>query len=86
MSEHISSKPGIADYIVASRKRKECFLDEIDSLIDWNQLDKLLRKTLKLVVNAVANPAYYVSPLVVTKRLSENISVGRIRKTSGLSR
>ena len=30
MSERTSSKPGIADYVVARRKRKECFLDEID--------------------------------------------------------
>ena len=34
MSERTSSKPGIADYVVARRKRKECFLDEIDRLID----------------------------------------------------
>jgi hypothetical protein len=38
MSERTSSKPGIADYVVARRKRKECFLDEIDRLIDWNPL------------------------------------------------
>ena len=58
MSERTSSKPGIADYVVARRKRKECFLDEIDRLIDWNPLEKILRKTLKRVVNAVGNPAY----------------------------
>jgi IS5 family transposase len=39
MSERTSSKPGIADYVVAQRKRKECFLDEIDRLIDWNPLE-----------------------------------------------
>ena len=61
MSERTSSKPGIADYVVARRKRKECFLDEIDRLTDWNQLENLLRKTLKRVVNAVGNPAYCVS-------------------------
>jgi len=49
MSERTSSKPGIADYVVARRKRKECFLDEIDRLIDWIPLEKLLRKTLKRV-------------------------------------
>ena len=67
MSERTSSKPGIADYVVARRKRKECFLDEIDRLIDWNPLEKLLRKTLKRVVNAVGNPAY--SPLPMFKIL-----------------
>ena len=63
MSERTSSKPGIADYVVARRKRKECFLDEIDRLIDWNPLEKLLRKTLKRVVNAVGNPAYPPLPM-----------------------
>lgn len=63
MSERTSSKPSIADYVVARRKRKECFLDEIDRLIDWNPLEKLLRKTLKRVVNAVGNPAYPPLPM-----------------------
>jgi IS5 family transposase len=63
MSERTSSKPGIADYVVARRKRKECFLDEIDRLIDWNPLEKLLRKALKRVVNAVGNPAYPPLPM-----------------------
>ena len=63
MSERTSSKPGIADYVVARRKRKECFLDEIDRLIDWNPLEKLLRKRLKRVVNAVGNPAYPPLPM-----------------------
>ena len=63
MSERTSSKPGIADYVVSRRKRKECFLDEIDRLIDWNPLEKLLRKTLKRVVNAVGNPAYPPLPM-----------------------
>lgn len=31
-------------------ERKECFLAEIDHLINWNPLEKLLRKTLKRVV------------------------------------
>ncbi|EKO41215.1 MAG: transposase, IS5 family [Solidesulfovibrio magneticus str. Maddingley MBC34] len=63
MSERTSSKPGIADYVVARRKRKECFLDEIDRLIDWTPLEKFLRKTLKRVVNAVGNPAYPPLPM-----------------------
>ena len=61
MSERTSSKPGIADYVVAQRKRKECFLDEIDRLIDWKPLEKALRNKLKRVANAVGNPAYTVN-------------------------
>ena len=38
MSERTSEKPGIADSAVARRKRKDCFLDEIDRLIDWKPL------------------------------------------------
>ena len=58
MSERTSKNPGIADYVVARRKHKDCFLDEIDRLIDWKPLEKLLRKKLQRVVNAVGNPAY----------------------------
>ena len=43
MSERTSKNPGIADYVVARRKHKDCFLDEIDRLIDWKPLEKLLR-------------------------------------------
>jgi IS5 family transposase len=34
MSERTSSEPGMADYVVARRKRKESFLDEIDRFIN----------------------------------------------------
>ena len=45
MSERASKKPGIADYVVSRRKHKECFLDDIDRLIDWKPFEKLLRKS-----------------------------------------
>ena len=63
MSERTSMNPGIADYVVARRKHKDCFLDEIDRLIDWKPLEKLLRKKLQRVVNAVGNPAYPPLPM-----------------------
>lgn len=63
MRESTCPKLGIADYVVARRKRKECLLDEIDRLSDWNPLENLLRKTLKRVVNAVGNPAYPPFPM-----------------------
>ena len=63
MSERTSKNPGIADYVVARRKHKDCFLDEIDRLIDWKPLEKLLRKKLQRVVNAVGNPAYPPLPM-----------------------
>ncbi len=76
MSERTSSKPGIADYVVARRKRKECFFDEIDRLIDWNQPERLVRNTLKGVVNAIGNPASPPLPmfktLVLQRRYNRN--------------
>lgn len=63
MSESTCPKLGLADYVVARRKRKECFLDEIDRLSDWSPLENLLRKMLKRVVNAVGNPAYPPFPM-----------------------
>ncbi|EKO39119.1 MAG: transposase, IS5 family [Solidesulfovibrio magneticus str. Maddingley MBC34] len=66
MSERTSSKPGIADYAVARRKRKECFFDEIDRLIDWNPPEKLLRHTLKLVVNTIGKSASPPLPMFKT--------------------
>jgi len=67
MNERTSKKPGIADYVAAHRKHKDCFLDEIDRLIDWKPLEKVLRNKLKRVANAVGNPAY--PPLLMFKIL-----------------
>ena len=67
MNERTSKKPGIADYVAARRKHKDCFLDEIDRLIDWKPFEKVLRQKLKRVVNAVGNPAY--PPLLMFKIL-----------------
>lgn len=67
MSERTSKKSGIADYVAARRKHKDCFLDEIDRLIDWKPIEKVLRQKLKRVVNAVGNPAY--PPLLMFKIL-----------------
>jgi IS5 family transposase len=63
VSKPSSKKPGIAGYVAAHRKRKDCFLDEIDRLIDWKPLEKVLRQKLKRVVNAVGNPAYPPLPI-----------------------
>ena len=67
MNERTSKKPGIADYVAAHRKHRDCFLDEINRLIDWKPLEKVLRNKLKRVANAVGNPAY--PPLLMFKIL-----------------
>ena len=72
MSERTSKKPGIADYVAARRKHKDCFLDEIDRLIDWKPIEKVLRQKLKRVANAVGNPAD--PPLLMFKIRNRSIS------------
>jgi len=58
MAERAKKAPGIADYRVSLRKRKVTFLDEIDRIIDWKPLERLLNKRLKRQPDAVGNPAY----------------------------
>lgn len=59
MSERGKKAPGIADYTAARRaKRKTTFLDEIDRIIDWKPLERLMNKRLKRSADAVGNPAY----------------------------
>lgn len=58
MAERAKKAPGIADYRVSLRKRKVTFLDEIDRLIDWKPLERLMNKRLKRCADAVGNPAY----------------------------
>ena len=63
MSERDSERPGLADYFVAHRRHRNCVLDEIDEFIDWRPIEKLLRKKLRRVANAVGNPAYPPLPM-----------------------
>ncbi len=67
MSERTSKKPGIAYYVAARRKHKDYFLNEIDRLIDWKPIEKVLRQKLKRVANALDKPAY--PPLLMFKIL-----------------
>ena len=58
MSEPVKKAPGIADYKISPRKRTSTFLDELDSLIDWKPLERLLNKSLNHQPDALCNPAY----------------------------
>lgn len=59
MSERGKKVLGIADYTATLRaRRKSTFLDEIDRLIDWKPLERLLNKRLKRSADAVGNPPY----------------------------
>lgn len=59
MAERGKKVLGIADYTATLRaRRKTAFLDEIDRLIDWKPLERLLNRRLKRSADAVGNPPY----------------------------
>lgn len=66
ISARTSKKPGIADYVAARCKHKNCFLDEIDHRIDWKPIEKVLRQKLRRVANAVGSSAYPPLPMFKT--------------------
>ncbi len=45
------------DIAIAGRNKNE-FLKKVDALINWNPIEKLLKKHLKRGANAIGNPAY----------------------------
>lgn len=55
--------PGFADYFLEQRKHPATFLDKISQLIDWSNIEKLLRKKYKKVASADGRPAYPVLPM-----------------------
>ena len=63
MPEHISTKEGFVDHFINLRPRKKSFLDDIDRVIDWKPVEKLLKKHYKKVKAADGRPAYPPLPL-----------------------
>ena len=55
--------PSFADYFIAQRKHSNTFLDKIDMFIDWESIDKLLRKKYKKTASADGRPAYPPLPM-----------------------
>ena len=58
-----STPPSFADYFIAQRKHSNTFLDKIDMFIDWESIDKLLRKKYKKTASADGRPAYPPLPM-----------------------
>ncbi len=58
MPDHISTKVGFVDHFINLRARKKSFLDDIDRVIDWKPIEKLLKKHYKKVKAADGHPAY----------------------------
>ena len=55
--------PGFADYFVGQRKNANTFLDTIHQIIDFREIEKLLRKKYKKRASADGRPAYPPVPM-----------------------
>ena len=55
--------PGFADYFVGQRKNANPFLDTIHQVIDFREIEKLLRKKYKKRASADGRPAYPPVPM-----------------------
>jgi len=49
---------GFADYFIEQRKHTNTFRDKINGFIDWNGVDKLLKRKYKKTMSADGRPAY----------------------------
>ena len=50
--------PGFLDLAVAGLKKAKTFLDDVDQVIDWRPIEKVLKKKLRRNRDAAGNPAY----------------------------
>lgn len=55
--------PGFADYILETRGTPNVFLDKIRTLIDWKNIEKILKKKYKKRTSADGRPAYPPLPM-----------------------
>jgi IS5 family transposase len=67
MSNRFEQPKGFLDLAVEQGKKVRTFLDDVERLVDWRPVDKLLKKGLKRNKDAVGNPAY--PPLAMFKIL-----------------
>ena len=55
--------PGFADYFVGQRKNANTFLDTIHQIIDFREIERLLKKKYKKRASADGRPAYPPVPM-----------------------
>jgi IS5 family transposase len=55
--------PGFADYILETRGAPNTFLDKINSIIDWKNIEKVLKKKYTKKASADGRPAYPPLPM-----------------------
>lgn len=64
MGKRFEKRPQLGDFFVLRRKSKKAsFLDQIETIMDWSPVEKLLKTRLKRKANAIGNPAYPVLPM-----------------------
>lgn len=62
MTDKFTSK-GFADYFIEQRGYSNTFLEKIDMLINWKNIESLLNKKYKKVASADGRPAYPALPM-----------------------
>lgn len=62
MTDKFTTK-GLADYFIDQRRYTNQFLDKIDALIDWKDIEKVLNKKYRKVASADGRPAYPALPM-----------------------
>lgn len=63
MRDTNSSQMGFADLLISQRKSKLSFLDEIDGIVDWRPIGKVLHRYYKKGCSVDGRPAYRPIPL-----------------------
>ncbi len=63
MGDRISTQIGFADLVVGQRKSKSQFLDDVDRMIDWRPIEKILSRNYKKKTSLDGRPAYPALPL-----------------------
>jgi IS5 family transposase len=63
MGDKISTQMGFADLMVSQRPRKPSFLDEVDKIVDWRPIEKILNRNYKKKASADGRPAYPALPV-----------------------
>ncbi len=51
-------KQGLGDYLLGRRRTRKTFLDDVNDVIDWQPIDRFLKKKIKRKANAIGSPAY----------------------------
>ena len=63
MVDRISTDESFLDYCIDQRVSKKSFLNDVDRIIDWKPIEKLLLKHYKKTASADGRPAYPPLPL-----------------------